>query len=48
VGEEDIELLQVGALSAPDVKLSGRTDLEPQNTQVKEHARFSAVDAPAK
>ena len=48
VGEEDLELLQVGALFAPDVKSSGRTDLEPQKTQVKEHARYSAVDTAAK
>lgn len=48
VGEEDLELLQVGALSAPDVKSSGRTDLEPQKTQVKEHARYSAEDTPVR
>lgn len=42
VGDEDLELLQVGALSAPDVKSSGRTDLEPQKTKVADHARYSA------
>ena len=42
VGEEDLELLQVGALSSPEVPSSGRTDLEPQKTKVGEHARYSA------
>ncbi len=42
VGDEDLELLQVGALSSPEVKSSGRTDLEPQKTKVAEHARYSA------
>ncbi|MDH3240922.1 MAG: cupin domain-containing protein [Alphaproteobacteria bacterium] len=43
VGDEDLELLQVGALSAPDVESSGRTDLEPQKTKLAEHARYSAA-----
>lgn len=39
-GDDELELLQVGAFSAPDVKSSGRTDCEPQRYQIHSGERY--------
>jgi hypothetical protein len=41
-GEEDLELLQVGAFAGHDVASSGRTDCEPQRYQVHSAEKFTA------
>ncbi|MDX1484717.1 MAG: cupin domain-containing protein [Alphaproteobacteria bacterium] len=39
-GDEELELLQVGAFSGPDVKSSGRTDCEPQRYQIESGEKY--------
>jgi mannose-6-phosphate isomerase-like protein (cupin superfamily) len=43
--DEELELLQIGAFSAPDVKSSGRTDCEPQRWDIKSGERYVASDS---
>lgn len=39
-GDDELELLQVGAFAAPDVKSSGRTDCEPQRYNINSGERY--------
>ena len=41
-GDEELELLQVGAFSGPGAKSSGRTDCEPQRFDIASGDRFVA------
>lgn len=41
-GEDDLELLQIGAFATPEVTSSGRTDCEPQRYDVHSGEHFSA------
>ncbi len=43
-GDDELELLQIGAFSAPDVKSSGRTDCEPQRWDIASGERYVAED----
>lgn len=40
-GDEDLELLQIGAFSSPTQKSTGRTDCEPQRYQLGTGKHFS-------
>ena len=39
-GEDELELLQIGAFSGPDVKSSGRTDCEDQRYQINTGEKY--------
>ncbi len=39
-GDEELELLQIGAFSGPEVKSSGRTDCEDQRYQIHSAERY--------
>lgn len=42
-GDEDLELLQVGAFAGQDVQSSGRTALEAEKGKLSEHTHFTAT-----
>ncbi|MFM1815504.1 MAG: hypothetical protein RLZ98_2199 [Pseudomonadota bacterium] len=41
-GDEDLELLQVGAFAGHEVQSSGRTALEPEKSKLSDHTHFAA------
>lgn len=42
VGEEDLELLQCGALASADMQSTGRTDINPEENRLGAHQHFAA------
>ncbi len=44
-GDEELELLQIGAFSGAEIKSTGRTDCEPQRFQIKSGERYVAEDS---